>query len=1064
MLLHSIKSIIRTPKKTILFLFLISLLTMFLSIGAGMYISAHNMLADADKTFNTVVELNYLGDRDNDDKAFYEQMNTDIADFNFQKLMNNSHVHSMNMEGSALAYIDDKQINQSLSEINNYVIIEVISIRPYDDGLYQGIINKVHFGRTMRENTHVLLSDLNEFGEEIGYNFIYGHTYLIIGRKADGKNPTPIITPGLPEEIEGFSYVLDLEEYSDFFISDDGNEMLKLVEAFHVVDSSLPVTMVSSLEASEVYFNQEMIIDKGRVFLPDEYQEGNNDVILISKTLAEFYELKPGDRLKLNLHYAKKGIGLSDYFIDYSFSNVDTYEVVGIFENKMDSRYKIYMPMADWLKQDFNSISLARYHVKNGKGYKFMKAFKKELLPQMEFTLYDQGYEAATKPIVELKDTSILILIFGGFSGITILLLFTYLYVIKQKETLINMLSLGAGKKRTLIYILFGSLLLLLTASSIGAFTTNGFLRKLTQKIFDRMASLYKTDLRYSERAIGLQMDFTAKVSISNWIPVIIILLILLIALIMLYGFTIYVFNIDKSNVHKARKLNKAKAQKFHISKLNKEHDAMFGQIRPIPLKFALVSLTRNTGRSFIVPLLALILSVFLVFLGFLSNIQINKRDNVYDNIPVNAYITTYKNETRDLGGLSLQYDIYRLIDPTYSYRMEWDMDMYEAFKTEGEYTSLRAEEERLKLLMSSEYFKDMYLYSAVHYEYMGISKTKDGDENLDIASIPIIRKHKDAFGFDWFLNAISKMPKLAYADDIRYTPDFFNSQSYEVEFLSGYGYDSLRQRENIGIIPSKFASKNEIDLGDTVRITAWADYGGEYAVCSVIDFLVIGIYNQTWQTDIIYMPWIMSYDHNYFVDFEFPVDPDEEVDYFWDTVWNEILPRTVRAATFTLKNTDNLNSFREYLDEQGYSEAGKIKANRRAIVIQDKKLEETIKTLDNYIKLMEILIPIMLILFGIIGFMVSYLLIRHRLNELAIMRSMGAGKVHVFLSFFIEQLILFFIGLIPVLIFGVIFQEYFIYYKASLGYFIISYLAGTGLALLYLGKADLLDILFTKE
>ena len=112
----------------------------------------------------------------------------------------------------------------------------------------------------------------------------------------------------------------------------------------------------------------------------------------------------------------------------------------------------------------------------------------------------------------------------------------------------------------------------------------------------------------------------------------------------------------------------------------------------------------------------------------------------------------------------------------------------------------------------------------------------------------------------------------------------------------------------------------------------------------------------------------------------------------------------------------------------------------------------------------MDVLIPGMLILFGVIGFMVSYLLIRHRLNELAIMRSMGAGKAHVFSSFFIEQLILFTIGLLPVIIFGIVLPEYFTYYKTSLGYYIISYIAGTAIALVVLGRTKLIDILFSKE
>jgi len=1067
MIKHSIKSIIRTPKKSILFFALMALLSMFISIGAGMYYAAYNMLREADKTFTTVAELNFLGENTNDLEAFYERMNEKMADFDFQNLIKHPDVLTVDIQKSAYAYIEDKQINQNVTPLDNYVIIEVSSIRRFNESFYQAVISKAHFGRTMRENTYVYINDIDLLGNAIGYDFVSGHKYLIIGSLSNGKNPTPIVSPGLPNGIEGFRYVIDLSEDPDFFLSEEGKKMLKLAEACHVVDQSLPVTMVSSLEASDPYFNRQMIIGKGREFLPEEYYEGNNNVIIISKTIADFYNLDIGDKIELKLHYAKKGTGLSDYIREYTFSNVADYRIVGIFENKEADRYTIYMPKADWIKQDFHSSVLARFQVRNGRSGKFIDAVRKYLLPEMEFAVYDQGYEAATKPIMELKDTSVLILVLSGLSGTAIILLFSYLLVFKQKDTIINMLSLGAGKKRVIVYILCGSAVLLLAASTTGALITSGFLNDLTDKLYNRMSSLYSTDLRYSERAIGVKLAFDATVEVNRWIPFIIILSVMLVSFLILFIFTFYIISQDLYKARGIKKPDKNKkvktVQNVSISTAKKEHNVLFGSVRPIPLKFALVSLIRNSGRSFIVPVISLILSVFLVFLGFITNLQKTKRASVYDNIPVNAYMTTFKNETRDIGGLNLTYDIYRLIDPEYSYRMGWNSQLYESIVIEGRYSSLEADEERKKLLESSEFFKEMYLYTAVHYEYMGISKTRDGNENTEISKIPNIRNHKDAFGFDWFLNAIGKMPKLAYADDIRYTPDFFNSQSYDVNFLSGYGFDSLRLKENVAIIPSNFAQNNGIELGDTIRITGWDDYD-RYAICSVQDLLVIGIYNQTWQSDVIYVPWLKSYDHFYFVDYLYPLDWDENKDYFWEAVWNELIPRDVRAATFTLKNTENLDAFREYLEEHGYSEAGIIKYLRTAVVIQDKNLEDTIKTLDNYIRLMEILTPIMLVLFGIIGFIVSYLLIRNRISELAIMRSMGTGKVSVFLSYFLEQVILFAVGLIPVIVFSLISPEYYAYYRTSLGYFILSYLAGSGLALIYLNRADLLDILFTKE
>ncbi|NLO08318.1 MAG: FtsX-like permease family protein [Clostridiales bacterium] len=1082
MILHSIKSIIRTPKKTLLFLFLIALLSMFLSIGAGMFQSADNMIRDADETFTTVIELNYLGDRSDDEEAFYERMNRDLEAFNFDKLEEHPDIISVNKESSALAYIDEKQINQSLSILNDYVIIEVFRVRPFDEIFYQATINKVHFGKTMRENTYVMIKDIDEFGSSIGYEFIDGHKYLLIGKKSAGQTPTPIISLGLPEGIEGFRTVIDLEEEPEYYDSEEGKRLFELAEAFNIVNKSLPVTLVSSLEASEPYFNRDMIVSEGRIFNEEEYQEGNNKVIMISKNLANFYKIKQGDILDLKLHYASTGFGLSDYMKNYSFSEASQYEVVGIFDNKYDNRFNIYMPMADWIEQDYHSVTLARYIVINGSGNTFIETNKENLPVHMDFTLYDQGYEEAIKPIEELKDTAILLLILGGLSGIIILLLFSYLYVYKQGDTLINMLALGAGKKRTISYILFGSILLVCFASSIGSFISSGLISKTTNNVFEKMINLYGKDMRYSERALGVQLEYTANVSINYWIPVFITLLMLITSFILLYSLTIFIIYEER---YKARKMNKKSSKRLKVSikqkdsrkhkaskklkkklkiqkvSVNKEQDVLFGRVRPIPLKFALVSIIRNTGRSLIVPILTFVLSVFLVFLSFLSNLQQDKRATVYERIPVNAYYTTFKNETRDIGGLRLQFDIYRLIDPDYSYRMEWSYETYEDFIKK--YTCQQAYDERNKLLKDSEFFKEMYLYTSIHYEYMGISKTKDGVEDKELPEVPNVRKHKDAFGYDWFLEAIKKMPRLAYADDLRYTPDFFGSVDAEVEFLSGHSFDSLRLTENVGMISRNLASKEGINLGDTIRITAWSDYSNE-AVTSVIDVEVVGIYEQGWRSDVIYLPWIMSYDHDFYVDFGYPTVPEEIVEKADYRLWNEFLPRNVRSATFRLKNTENLDSFREYLDSQGYSEAGKIKVNRHALVVQDKNLEETINTLDNYIRLMDILIPIMLILFGVIGFIVSYLLIRHRLNELAIMRSMGAERVHVFLSFFIEQLILFVIGMLPVLIFGIVFPEYFIYYGVSLGYYIISYLAGTAVALLVLGRTKLHDILFSRE
>jgi ABC-type lipoprotein release transport system permease subunit len=555
---------------------------------------------------------------------------------------------------------------------------------------------------------------------------------------------------------------------------------------------------------------------------------------------------------------------------------------------------------------------------------------------------------------------------------------------------------------------------------------------------------------------MGLQMNFVPQVRVNLWLPVIIIIVILLISFLLLFIFTYLVLREDKQVALQKGK----KKEKNLVPRKAKVKKMMFGRVRPITLKFALVSLKRSPGRSFIVPVISLILSVFIIFLGLLSSMHQEKLNTVYDRIPVNAYMTSFKDETRDIGGLNLQFDIYRLIDPEYSYRMTWDMEMNEDYAKNGEYTALRAQEERNKILADSQYIEEMYLYSEMHYEYMGISKTKEGEEDKDLSRVPNVREHSNAYGFDWFLSKMNKMPRLAYADDLRHTPDFSDESEPEVEFLEGYSYTSLRLGENIGIISQNLATTYSVENGDTIRITAWIN-NEALAACSVIDIMVVGIYEEEWRTDTIYIPWVMSYDHDFYVDYNYPIGNDNNES---DLIWNELFPRNVGEATFTLENTEELSNYRDYLETAGYSQVGKISKNRRAIVIQDKHLVETVQNLKNHIRLIDTIMPIMLILFGIIGFAVSYILIKHRMNEFAIMRSMGAKKRHVFFSFFLEQLILFMIGLIPAVAYAIILPNKIVLYGVPLVYFVLCYLTGTALALIVMNRAKILDVLFTKE
>lgn len=1033
---HSMNSVLRTPKKSLLFLFLLAVLTIFLCIGAGMYESACNMQKDADKIFTSIVELNYLGDPENNEAAFYKNMNSELAGFDFDRVENRSEVKAVDKENTVWGYIDDSTPKRIDSALYGYGLMKVENIIPYSDELCMGVVNEILFGDQVRKDAYIMISKVDAQGNPLNYEYDQEHEYLFIGKVARGRTPTLIISPGVADIVEDIPAVTDLTENPDFFDTKEGDRIRKLQQSMAVVDDSFEITAISGLEASEPYYYNEILITEGRIFEPSEYQDGQNEVILISDYMAETYHLKAGDLLNLKLHYEKDGLGHSDYLTTPEFAHEASYLIVGTFQTKTANKYLIYMPSAAWIRQDMHSTVLARYIVDNGTGEDFIKANDDLMLENMTMTLFDQGYSESVKPILAMKNSAFLVIVLSSLSGIAILVLFAYLYVIKQKDTLKIMLSLGTGRKRAMQYILSGSAALILTASTVGALATRSFLNRIASVIYDNMKNTFGSDIRYSERKIGLQVNFEPQIRISSWLPIAVVAILIVVGILVLYAFASYILQENKIDYFK----KDSKKGKLTAPGKKEEARMMLGPVRPVALKFALLSILRSLGRSVIVPFVSLILSIFIVFLGLLSNLQQEKLDAVYDQIPVSAYLTSYKNESRIVGGLDLEKDIYPII--IHGASLENAL-------------SNNKEEKRYLLTDSSEYIDQMSLYTAINYEYMGIAVTKEGTAVTGVPEQPTIRKHNNAFGYDWFLDQIRHMPKLAYADDILYTPEYFDNSGPEIEYLEGYDSGDLLRNNQVALISDSFAKENRICNGDTIRLTGWLE-NWENAFCCVIDVKVIGIYDAKWQTDTIYLPYMSGYSHKFYQDTNY-LDPKY-------SLWDDYIPRNVKAVTFTLKNTRQLSMFRDYLEENGYSQVGLVNRNRKVIVIQDKNLEETIQNLTNHIRLINNLKPVLLILFGLIGFAISYLLIRHRVGELAIMRSMGAKKRQSFLSFFLEQLILFVLGLLPVLLYTILNISDFRLYGISLLYFILSYLTGTAAALLILNRTNIPDILFTKE
>lgn len=294
--------------------------------------------------------------------------------------------------------------------------------------------------------------------------------------------------------------------------------------------------------------------------------------------------------------------------------------------------------------------------------------------------------------------------------------------------------------------------------------------------------------------------------------------------------------------------------------------------------------------------------------------------------------------------------------------------------------------------------------------------------------------------------------PKLIGANDIRSIPDFSHENASIPDFIDGHDEGIFTSNENVAIFSTNFLNSNNLSLGDEVQITVVE--GSEYynpqdlrIRYGTVSLKIVGQYESSMFNSPVYIPWdTMSQIYN-----------DLEIPPKWDT------------ARYILQDTQNLDQFRALLRSEGFNFPGQKDEERNpslpGFVIQDRILNTATSSVTNYVNFMMALYPVIYILCALIGFLVSYLLIRIRKPEFAIMRSMGTSKLKTFLSFFIEQSFLSAFGVALSLIFiafiaGTInlIQIY-----SIMGY-LISYWVGTAIAILMMNRGSVIQILSAKE
>ena len=457
------KSILRTPVKTILFIVLVSAVTVFSCLGFGMWNESAELLKRADETYTTAALIEYVDEGYPSSTDYSPTMVRTLREFDYSVLSDQEEVLNFDRQydigGHMEGFSMDKK--REFFGVNNIQYGDVALLRYMfstsrgDVFVLRDIPNLGTRGSAMSVKKGAQITLVFDEGQKDpgAGNYVKGHFYLAHGYF--DYNPdysirmvvTGAENEAAPEEaLETLRYpFLDLGESADEKDWPEEAEYILAQGRFYALQKThITVHPTTNVALSTPFLQQETyLLEGGRYFTEEEYERGAKKII-VSSRLATSMEKTVGDTIHLDLYSAftafEDGVtGTSDFWPSaQSYLDSGEYEIVGVFQNTDTLLKTVYIPLVPgtpWLKDMTAGYQMAVVHLKNGTGDSYYAKVKPHLTANMRIVIDDQGYSEAVAPVLSLQRTAVLISLVSLSSALAVLLLFAYMYVSRQKAT-----------------------------------------------------------------------------------------------------------------------------------------------------------------------------------------------------------------------------------------------------------------------------------------------------------------------------------------------------------------------------------------------------------------------------------------------------------------------------------------------------------------------------------------------------------------------------------------------------------------------------------------------------
>ena len=1072
MLRLSIKSVLRTPLKTVLFLLLIGAGIASLCLGIGMWESADRLLENADETYTTVAYVEYVGENYPDTARFDTHMVEELKAYDATPLLEQEPVLAADRQAILGGMVKGLQLGtRGTTQFYETGVFRFRVIYVKEDHYVCMITGDPLFvGSYYKDGLffHLYYEELKAAGIEPA-TLQKDEYYYTIGTFYEGENravccrilPCTLNVGAAYRELAALplTHVTDAETFRDTFAY---SFYFKAAETYRVLTNHLRVYASDYPEQELAFFLRETELVEGAFYAPNE---GN--VCLISEYLRDELELQVGDTLTLDLYKATEDSSAEgSYWYDDGFLTEQSYRVVGIYRNATGLYSTVYIPKTEteWMPKSSIDYTVCRVTLKNDGVEGYRAAIKPYLLGNMRVTVYDQGYANVKKAIDSMSETARLLTYVCAAVTLSLLLLFGWLFLLKQRESARIMLNLGTGRRKTLCYLFLSAAMVLLLAGILGGLFGGMLSEQAIVSAYQNAVSDTVMDVRFSSLATqGEVLNRTLAPSLNQKAVVLTSLGCVLAGLLVSGIF--FVTTLRKFRPVRRKEKNPQKRsipeattqtvsfEPVQLSQMTERPNRSRLECALFPIRLVLRSIFRNRGKSIIVPLVSLVMVLFLGF--FVADMRsYEKRLNeVYTDLPVTAYVTNYSG---------------RHID------------------------NLILTEYQLKDIVDLGYVSETYYTQKLNYLFMekDVSVTEE---------IPLPEEaYYEGYAAETFAEKVSRGAYLIGTNHIETAPEFYFTGEPLLTFMEGYDASLFEGEEPVCLANQAFLDEQGLKLGDTVSILV-GDDSNETMLYKTLGLTVVGTYPANSGRDNLYCPLAVTEGLLLRVEIEnvyrdlsgyrravhraeqglldgtFTGDPSGEVvildnyayQYGPDGVlyMEQRLHQKYHSAQFLLKDTKQMDGFKQGLSELGYLPVGQLGRIRRTVVINETNLVETVDSIQSHIRYMKALFVVFEVLSVAIGFVVSYLLTKNRRAEFAMMRSQGAGRGRTFFTFALEQFLLSLFGCalgagMIALLYGTFSAQL---WEALLLY-VICYLVGILIAAGMMNRARVLEILSVKE